>query len=65
MSLIPCIHDYLDPNSTVVVSPGLKEAWCISCSKNRKLLPVSEPTRIAAVAARSGMLFGGGSRGNN
>lgn len=63
---IPCLHDYLDPNTTVVVSPFLpQEAWCIACSKVRKLTPLNDASRIAALAARDGMLFGEGTRGDN
>lgn len=65
MDEIPCNHDYLDPNTTVVVAPHREEAWCISCSKVRKLRVMGESTRQAALAARHGMLFGGGTCGNN
>lgn len=62
---VPCNHDFLDPNTTVVVRPDERTAWCISCSKSRKLLVLNDASRQAALAARSGMLFGGGTRGNN
>lgn len=62
---IPCVHDYLDPNTTVVVSPFRKMTWCISCSKARALTPLNDASRIAAIAAYEHMLFGGGSRGDN
>lgn len=65
MEEIPCIHDYLDPNTTVVVRPSTREAWCISCMRGRKLSTLNDASAQAAIAAKSGMLFGGGTRGNN
>lgn len=62
---VPCNHDFLDPNTTIVVRPTERETWCISCSKSRKLLVLDGPSKQAALAAKTGMLFGGGSRGNN
>ena len=62
---VPCNHDFLDPATTVVVRPDTREAWCISCSKVRALLPMNDASRAAAIAARQAMLFGGDTRGNN
>ena len=65
MEEIPCIHDFTDPNTTIVVSVHDKQTWCISCGKRRGLMPLNDASQRAALAARDYLLFGGGSRGNN
>lgn len=67
MDEIPCNHDFLDTNTTLVVDANAttRLTWCISCGRKRKLLPLNEVSRTAALAGRDHMLFGGGSRGNN
>lgn len=65
MDEIPCNHDFLDPNTTIVVRPEARETWCISCGRKRVLEVLNDASRQAAIAAREHMLFGGGTRGNN
>lgn len=65
MDEMPCNHDYLDPNTTLVVSPYRKETWCVGCGRKRDLLPLNEATRAMALAAREHMLFGGSTHGKN
>lgn len=65
MDEIPCVHDYLNPETTLVVSPLRQETWCISCGVTRKLYPLTDASRQMALAAKDHMLFGGGTHGKN
>jgi hypothetical protein len=65
MDEIPCNHDFLDPATTIVVQPALRLTWCIGCARKRDLMVLNEASRIAAMAAKEYMLFGGGTRDNN
>jgi hypothetical protein len=55
-----CVHDFLDPNTSVVVHPHYWLAWCCICGRRRVLGALDEASSRAAVAALNYILFANG-----
>lgn len=57
-----CVHDYLNPGTTIVVQPQHLLCWCVACGAKRSLAVLSVPARHMALAARDHMLFLGATK---
>lgn len=49
-----CVHDFLNPKTTLVVSPLRRVTWCLECGTNRPLTTMGDGEKAKALMIFSG-----------